>query len=819
MPILLQDLRYGFRMLLKNPGFTAVAVLALALGIGANSAIFSIVNALLLRPLPYKDADRLVIVWGKNRHQGRDQLPVSRPDFLDWRRDNRVFEDMASYAYNVFDITGQREPERVRGVFVSTNFFSVLGEKPLLGRTFRPEEEREPLVVLSYKLWERRFGCNPSIIGQSIALSGDSYTVIGIMPRGFQFPPRDPRARSVDTGTEVWVTLARLFTVTPGLGDWIGNRALRGYRVIARLKPGIARQQAQTEMNTIAHRLEQAYPNTNAGIGVTVVSLHEQIVAPVRSALLVLLGAVGFVLLIACANVANLLLVRTAAREREISIRVALGASNLRLIRQLLTESTLLALLGGALGLLLALWGVDLLVRLNAGYIPRAGEVGIDSRVLGFTLVIALLTGMIFGLAPTLEASKLNLNEALKEGGRGSAGSLRGQHTRGLLVISEVALALVLLVAAGLMIKSFLRLLDTHLGFNPKNVLTMQVHIPPFKYSQPRQWTALYQQILERIQALPGVRSTGIGISLPPRVSERSNLFVIEGRPSPGPGRSPIAQFFTVSPHFLDTLQVPLLKGRSFTEADRADAPGVVIINETVARRFFPDEDPIGKRLKLGNPESRSPWLTIVGVVEDVKYSGLDAETEAGLYVPFAQNPFPGMFLLVRTMSDPLGLAAAVRKEILAVDKDQPIADIKILEQVVSESVAQRRLNTVLLGIFAVVALILAVVGIYGVVSYSVTQRTHEIGIRMALGARPSNVLKLVVGQGMILVLIGVTIGLIAAFALTRVLSSLLYGVSATDPATFMVISLLLVAVALLASYIPARRATKVDPMVALRYE
>jgi putative ABC transport system permease protein len=806
-------------MLWKSPGLTAVAVLALALGVGANTAIFSVVNAVLLRPLPYKDPDRLVVLWGNNLKQGRGQLPVSFPNFLDWKNQNRVFEDMASYAYNQFVITGRQEPERVRGVFVSTGFFPVLGVRPSLGRTSRPEEEREYLAVLSHALWQRRFGSDPSIIGQVITLNGKGYTVIGVMPPDFQFPPRDPRFQPTGTGAELWVTLSSLFTPSPNLGDWIGSRSLRGNRVIGQLKPGVTIQQAQAEMDTIAGRLEQAYPDANAGVGVTLVPLHEQLVGHIRAALLVFLGAVGFVLLIACANVANLLLARTATREKEMALRAALGASRLRLVRQLLTESTLLALLGGALGLLLALWGVDLLVHLDTGNIPRANEIGIDGRVLSFTLAISLLTGMIFGLAPALQASKLNLNETLKEGGRSSAGSWRGRRVRGLLVVSEIALTLVLLIGAGLMIKSFRRLLETPPGFNPQNVLTMQIQVSSFQHSQPPQWVAFYRQVLERVAALPGVQSVGTCDSLPPRIFQRGNSFAIEGHPSPGPGQSPIAQLFTISPDYFRALNVPLLKGRYFTEADTAAAPGVAIINETIARRFFPNEDPVGRRLKLGNPESQSPRLTIVGVVGDVKYSGLDADTEAGLYIPYLQNPVPGMYLMVRTASYPLSLAAAVRGQVLAVDKDQPVANIKTMEQVLAESVAQRRLNTLLLGLFAAVALSLAMVGIYGVVSYSVSQRTHEIGIRMALGAQTGDVLRLVVRQGLQPVLIGMAIGLTGALALTRLLSSLLYGVSATDPATFVVISLLLTAVALLACYIPARRATKVDPMIALRYE
>jgi len=802
-----QDLRYGFRMLLRKPSFTAVAALALALGIGANTAIFSVVNAVLLEPLPYRDADRLVMVWGNNLPKGATIDLVSPGDLAEWKAQNHVFEDLAGSRDASYSLTGMGEPESIFGYRFAANFFHVLGVNALLGRTFLPEEDRpgsDKVVVLSHRLWQRRFGGDPGVIGKSITLSGAPYTVIGIMPPGFSHP----------RGAELWTPLA----LDPSL---MNNRQRRFLRVAARLKPGVTREQAQKEMDGIAARIAAQYPETNAGEGVNVVKL--EYIGDARTPLLVLLGAVGFVLLIACANVANLLLVRAAARQKEIAIRTALGASRLRLVRQFLTESVLLSLFGGALGLLLAFWSVGPMRALFQSNIenfnlPKVEAIPVDGRALGFSLLLSLLTGVIFGLLPALQASKPDLNLTLKESGGSSTVSARGRRFRDLLVVAEIALALMLLIGAGLMIKSFLRLQQGDLGLNPKNVLTMQVMLPQYKYPDAQKRLAFLQGVLQRVETLPGVQSVGAINFLPLSGFWGTASFSIEGRPLPKPGEEPGADNRVITPHYLRAMGIRLVRGRDFTERDREGAPQVAIINETLARRYWPSEDPIGKRLNLGEANNPS-WWEIVGVAGDVKAFGLEQETHADLYRPFLQVPFPLIAFTIRTAADPMRLAAAVRQEIWTVDKDQPVFKVLTMEQLASDSVTFRRVSMLLLGFFAAVALVLAATGIYGVMAYAVTQRTHEIGIRLALGARTQDVVSMILRQGMLLALIGVAIGLAASLALTRVMSSLLYGVSATDPLTFIGISALLVGIALLACYLPARRATQVDPMVALRYE
>ncbi len=823
MRILLQDLRYAGRMLLKHPGFTGVAALALALGIGANSAIFSVINAVLLRPLPYQDPDRIITIWETNPHLqlGFDKFPCSAANFIDWREQNHVFGHIAALSSDPFNLEGRGEPEKLGGARVSADLFAVLGVEASLGRAFLPEEDQpghNHVVVLSHSLWQRRFGSDPGVIGQAVRFNGESYTVVGVMPPGFHYPHGTdmPAYFQFPAQTEVWSPIALR-------AEQIKNRGGINKAVIARLKPGVTLKQAQAEMDTIAQRIGQQYPDTEAGFGVTLIPLHEQVTGSLRPSLLTLLGAVGFVLAVACANVANLLLARAAARQKEIAIRTALGAGRWRIVRQLLTESVLLSSLGGGLGLLLGMWGIDLLIAATPENIPRFKEVSLDARVLGFTLVVSLLTGIIFGLAPALQASKPDLNESLKEGGRGST-SVR-HRVRSLLVISEVALALVLLIGAGLMIKSFLRLQQVDPGLDPHHVLTMRLSIPYAKYSKDEQRIAFYRQLLERTESLPGVQAVGAVSEIPLSGAEDLEGFTIEGRP---PVKSlqemPIANYHTVTPDYFRAMGITLLKGRQLTEGDKEDAPGVVIINETFAHRFFPGEDAIGKRVTFDNPEKeKASWNSIVGVVRDVKHSALDAEPRPEIFRPFFQSPgtsFSGdLALVARTVSDPLSLAAAIRNEVWAVDKEMPVYDIETMDQIIAESVSRRRFNMLLLGVFAAVAMILATVGIYGVMSYTVSQRTHEIGIRMALGAERGDVLRLVVGQGMMQALAGVAIGLAGAFAVTRVMASLLYGVSATDPVTFIGISLLLAMIALIACYIPARRAMKVDPMVALRYE
>jgi putative ABC transport system permease protein len=814
---LLQDIRYSIRMLRKNPGFTVVAVIALALGIGATSAIFSVVNAVVLRPLPYENPDRLVLIWGKNSTTARD--PLSVPDFLDYRNQNAAFVEMASFAYDDFNLSIGDEPEHVQGAMVSANYFSVLGTNLSQGTTFRPEDDQpgaSRVAIVGYGLWKRRFGSDPHFVGQTILLNGASFTVVGVAPQTFQSPiPED--------NPQLWVPLSldggdRLRVpsyVNPARLSIRTNRFLIG---IARLKPGVTAKRAQADLETIAGQLEQQYKDTNAGISTSVVPLREHIIGKIQSALMVLLAAVGFVLLIACANVANLLLARAAARRKEIAIRTALGAGRLRLIRQLLTESILLAVMGGALGLLLAYGEIRLLLGLNLANIPRLNEIDIDNRVLGFTFLIAILTGIIFGLAPALQASKTDLNETLKEGARGSTGGLSRQRTRSLLVISEVALTVLLLIGAGLMLKSFYSLQKVKPGFDPTNTLTMTVNLPTTKYTNDHQIQGFYEQALNGVSSLPGVQSVGAVTSLPLTTTlSEVRRFAVEGRPPASPSEVLRANIRRISHSYFTAMRIPLLKGRYFTEQDRDKSPPVGIINETMVNRFWPDEDPIGKRLTI--PSLGADSREVVGVVADVKHSSLNAESGLEIYVPSLQKPLTIMALVVHTTSDPLLMTEAVRGAIQAVDRNQPVYDVKTMQQVVSESVSQPRLYTLLLGIFAALALTLAAVGIYGVMNYSVVQRRHEIGIRMALGAQRGDILKMVVGQGMLLALIGVALGLAAALILTRVMESLLFGVSARDLTTFLIIPFVLAAIAFLSSYIPARRATRVDPMIALRYE
>jgi putative ABC transport system permease protein len=801
MGTLLQDLRYGVRMLLKKPGFTVVAVIALALGIGANAAIFSVVNAVMLRSLPYSDPDRLVVLR-ENKLPQFPEFSVSPGNFLDWQKQNTVFEKLTAvrgFSYNLVD-TGS-EPERLRGARISAGLFEMLGVKPAQGRTFTAEEDtpgHENVVILSNGLWQRRFGADPNILGRSLMLNSTSYTVIGVMPPTFQFPDRE----------------TELFTPIAFDAKQAEQHGAHYISAIGRLKPGVTIEQARTEMSAIAARLAQQYPDSNTGWGVSLFQMQEYEAREIKPALLILLGAVALVLLIACANVANLLLARATARQREIAIRTALGASRWRVVRQLLTESVLLALVGGGLGLLLAIWGTDLLLALAPKDLPRGQGVTLDGRVLAFTILITLLTGVVFGLVPALQASRPNLNETLKEGGRGPTG---GHHrVRGSLVITEVALALVLLIGAGLLLRSFYRLQQVDPGFNPKNALTIALSLPGKKYAEDDQQAAFFAQLIEQVSTMPGVVSVGATQSLP--IHDDYVLgFNIQGRPPDPPGEEPNTNYYAVSPGYFKAMGISLLRGRLFTEQDKKDAPRVAVINETMAKKFFPGEDPIGKGINVTNGPER--FREIVGIVSDVKQYGLDQPTTAQTYEPFLQEPFSGMTLIVRTEGDPTALNSTIRSQVLSIDKDQPISRIRPLEQIVYESVAKQRFSMLLLGVFAVVALILAAVGLYGVMSYAVTQRTHEIGIRMALGAQQKDVIRLVVGQGMVLALIGVVIGLVASFALTRVMATLLFNVSATDPLTFLAIPALLTVVALAASFVPARRAMRVDPMIALRYE
>ena len=804
---LMQDLRYAVRMLAKKPTFTAVAILALALGIGANTAIFSVVNAVLLRPLPYPHPEGLMMLWGVR--DDADRLNASYPDFADFRDQAETLEHVAAFQGSGVLLTGEDEPEALQGVLVSADIFPLLGVSPALGRPFTQEEDKPGaprVIIIGHDLWERRFNRDPDLIGKDITISTRPFTVIGIMPAGFKFPA-DARK------TEFLLPFA------PINSDMLTRRGSHFFYIAARLKSNVTIEEAKSEVNTIARRLTESYPDTNARRGATLITMHDDLVKDIRLSLLVLLAAVAFVLLIACANVANLLLARAASRQKEIAIRTAVGASRFRIIRQLLTESLLLSIVGGAAGLLLALWGVDLLLAASPGNIPRLKEVTLDGRVLGFTMMVSMMTGLIFGIAPALGASNPDLNEVLKEGGRSGTEGARRARLRSLLVVSEVAICLVLLIGAGLLIKSFTHLREINPGFNPNNVLTVFLAPSRAKYPQPEHARAFFQQLVEQAKELPGVESAALVNMLPISGSNQTITFNIEGRPAPEPGTDPVGNYRKISPDYFRVMRIPLVRGRALSDRDTKDTPHVVVINESLARKYFPDEDPIGKRILIGGDDNPPP-REIVGICGDIRHEGLDKEAVPEYYLSYLQNPDRYLHLVARTSSsDTASTAAVLRNAIKQTDKSFYIPKIETMENMLADSIAGQRFNMLLLGVFAAVALILAAVGIYGVMSYSVSQRTHEIGIRMALGAQQNDVLKLVVGHGMLLALTGVAIGLVASYFLTRLMTSLLYGVSATDPVTFAVISVILAGVALGACLVPARRAMKVDPMVALRYE
>jgi len=813
MNTLLQDLRYGARMLLKNPGFTLIATLTLALGIGANTTIFSVVNAVLLRPLPFREPAALMTVQVLDA-RNNNPSGASYPNFADWRAESRSFERLAVFRTSNFTLTGGDEPARLNGAVVSADMFALLGVTPSLGRDFRAEEDRAGarVVILSHGLWRRRFNADPQALGRNVTLNNQSFAVVGVMPAGFQFPIG---AEPVD----LWTTIALDMTTADGGDAMAAQRGLGYLRVIGRLKPQVTIARAQAEMDTIARRLERQYPDDNAHQGIRLISAHEHLVGDVWRPLLTIFGAVGCVLLIACVNVANLLLARATARYREMAIRAALGANRGRVIRQLLTESFLLALAGGVCGVLLALWGTDLLVSLSPENIPRLQEVGVDGRALGFTLLVSLLTGVVFGMAPALQASKTELTDALKEGGRGGDGARRNR-LRAALVIAEVAIALVLMIGAGLLTGSFWRLTQVNPGFDPRQTLTFRLSLPDSKYSDSRA-VAFFERLQARLQNLPGARSASVTFGLPFGSSRIGTDLEIEGRPVAS-GDRPHIDCQIVLPDYFRTLGIRLIKGRDFTARDDLNARPVAIINETVARRFFPNEDPIGKRLRPGitSGPGDAPMREIIGVAGDVKYRSLTADVPPEVYMPYPQLTITtGMWIALRTDADPRSLIRAARAEVQALDKELPIYEVKTLDQYLGSAVAPPRFNALLLAIFGGVALLLTAIGLYGVVSYAATQRTREIGVRMALGAQMRDVLTLVVTQGMKLALAGVVIGLAAAAALTQLMKGLLFGVSATDPLTFIVTALALMSVALLACYIPARRAAKVDPMMALRSE
>ena len=797
-----QDLRYAARVLLKRPGFTLVAVATLALGVGATSAIFSVVNSVLLRPLPYKDSDRLVQVWETNLKRGWTRDTISPLNFEDWRTQNHSFEAVSAYEYEGMVLSEGGEPERLGGIFASSDFFRVLGVEPALGRGFLPGEDGPGgprVAVVSSRLWQRRLGGSADAVGRPITLNGEAHTVVGVMPPSFGFP-----SRSID----LWV---------PSL-DLGRPRSDHFMYAVARLKPALTLETAQGDIDGVARRLAEQYPDTNENGGVALVPLHEEVAGKARHSLLLMLGAGAMLLLIACVNVANLLLARASGRQKEIALRSALGAGRWRIVRQLLTESVMLGLLGGGLGILLSVWAVRLMVTASGGGIPRSQEVVVDATALIFTLAASLLTGLLFGLAPALNFSAPDLNLTLKEGARGVPGGRRQSRFQGALIVSEIALALVLLTGAGLLARSYARLIRVDPGFDADGALTARIALSEARYRDKDRQAVFFAQVLERVRALPGVSRAGAVSDLPFSGSRTGQSFEIEGRPL-GPGElTPNADYRKVSPGYFGAMGIALLRGRDFTERDAKGATPVAVVNEAFARRFFAGEEVLGRRLIY--PEGGPPVAReIVGVVADLKHDNLAGEGAPEVYVPFTQRPNAWMFLAIRGEGDLAELASSVRAAVREVDPGEPVYGVMTMQQRLDQSLAPQRFNTALLGTFAAAATLLAAVGVFGVLSFQVAERRHEIGIRMALGARRGDVLKLVVGRGLRLALAGVVIGLAAALALTRVMTSLLFGVSATDPATLITISLGLIAVTLLASYLPARRATKVDPMTALRYE
>jgi putative ABC transport system permease protein len=798
LELIIKDLRYAFRMLRRKPGFTAVAALTLALGIGGNTAIFSVVNAVLLRALPYPEAERLVSIYESLPQGGTGSVSV--PNLLDWRAQSDAFTGVAAYQFGDFNLREEQQPVRAVGATVTANFFDVLGVTPQAGRGFLEGEDqagRERVVVLSDKLWRRNYGADPGIVGQDMMLGGEKYQVIGVMPPSVQYP----------ASVELWVPLV--------FNDrQLASRGSHAFLVLARLKSNVSFEQAQEQMSTIGRALEQQYPASQEGRGVTLVRLEEETVRGVRPALLMLLGAVGFVLLIACTNVANLLLARAAARRKEVAIRSALGAGRWRLMRQFLAESVVLALLGGAAGLLVARWTLQALSTLTSGYLSRSGEVSLDWKVLAFTAGLSVLTGLVAGLAPAFHVSRADVQETLKESGNAGS-SPRGTWLRSGLAVAEVAAALVLLVGAGLLVKSFLRLQRVETGLRPEGVLTMRVSLPPARYDTNEKSALFYREVLERVSALPGVESAGVINMLPLQRYGNNGEIEVEGRAPLPPGRVPLTEYRMASAGYFKALGIPVLAGRVFEPSDEAASARPVVVSRELVRTFFPEGDALGKRVRGGGGD----WWTIVGVVGDVRQSGLTQPSRPELYFPYTIGRPDGMTLVVRAASDPSEMTGVVSREVQAVDPNQPVYNVRTMEEVIDNSISNLRLNMTLLTIFAGLATLLAVVGIYSVMSYLVTQHTREIGIRVALGAQPANILKLVLGQGLALTLVGVGLGALVAFGLTHLMTRFLYEIGGNDPLTYVTVSLLLILVALVACYIPARRATKVDPLVALRYE
>ena len=813
MQTLLRDLRYAIRMWLKTPSFTAVAVISIALGIGANTAVFSVVNAVLLKSLPYNDPETLMLVWGSGESEGalrkRDQ--VSATDVADFRHQNTSFEDVATYTgWNPIMSGNGGSAERVPAIQVGDGYFKVMKGAPMLGRVFTAEEQQEGkdfVIVLSYGLWQRRFGSDVSIVGKKLLLNSRPYTVVGVMGPDFKALP----STLVQPEGQFYRPVAEAYDDT--------QRSARHLRAIARLKPGVSIAQAQAEMTVLAQRLEQQHPETNKRRGIHITSITEDTVGGASRALWMIFGAVGFVLLVACANVANLLLARASGRQKEITIRSAIGAGRRRLIRQLLTESLLLSIVGGTLGLLIAIWGTGMIERIGSRINPVFNGFHLDLRVLAFTFGLTLVTGLLFGIAPALQMSSPNLSESLKDTGRGLGGSPKSNRLRGALVITEVAMTLVLLVAAGLLVRTIVRLGNVNKGFDARNVLTMNIGLPSLKYPKPENWTAFYKQASERIGALPGVSAAGITSVLPLSDNFDGRGLVVEDYPKPR-GEEISVDLYVVTPGYLRAMEIPVIKGRALTEQDNVDGMKVALINQTMAEQLWPNQDPLGKRIRFpDNDQNPLRWRTIVGVVSDVSQYALDQKPPMQIYLPHEQFPTSFNTIVVKTAGKPQEMFAAVRSAILSVDGEQAVYNVATLEELQSNSIVLRSFFMLLLITFAVLALMLAVVGIYGVMSYAVTQRTQEIGIRMALGAGAGDVLKLILRNGLALTAGGVVIGLVGAFVLTRLLSVLLFGVRPTDALTFTTVSLALITAALVACYLPARRAAKVDPLVALRYE
>lgn len=815
---MLKDIRFALRQLLKQPAFTAIAVLTIALAIGATTAVLSLVNGLMVRPLPYREPQQLILLLQHFKSQNLERIPVSPPEFKDYETRARSFEKLGAFGFTSFNVAGEDRPERIAGATVTADVLPLLGVSPIKGRFFQPEEctlGRDDVVIISARLWQRRFNSNPQIVGAKLLLDGKNFTVVGVMPASFDFPLQ---LFNLGNGgqfggrAEIWKPLA--FT-----DEEMKMRGGRSYAVIGRLAPGTLLGQAQAEIVTINSQMRREHPDNyrqDNSFGGDVFLLQNLAVAGMRPALLILLAAVFLVLLIACANLTTMLLARAAAREREIAIRVALGAGRLRLLKQVFTESVLLALIGGAAGVLLALWGVELLKTIGAQTVPRLREVNVDLVVLGVTLAICVGTGIIFGLAPGLASSRRELTEALKEGGRSSTVGTRRNRLRNGLVIAEVALALVLLSGAGLLIKSFTRLQNVNPGFNPRNALTFEVSLPKIQYPDDASIVRFNTEAQRRIAALPGVQAAGFSTILPLAGTNSDWSFAIEDRPSNDNSPSPDEEKRQVSPDYFRALETPLIKGRFFSDADKADAPLVMIVNQTFANKFWPKGNALGKRITFDDPKKNPKWITVVGIVGDIRHFGLDIDPKPEMYVPFAQSAYSTTIYVVRSNQEPRTLLAAIRREIQAVDSAVPLANVRTFENVVAESVAPRRLSVVLLAVFAGVAVLLASVGIYGVMSFLVVQRTHEIGVRMALGAQRTDVLKLVLARSLKLISIGTIIGLTVALMSTHTLRALLYSVSAFDATTFVLVTILLGAVALAASYLPAMRATRADPMVVL---